>query len=118
MSALCTKPSIYPDAPFVCQKIAGVEISTAGLVSPAKDSHLHAVRNHARKEMWLRALGSHSPVYPCGIRHNGQCSHFENPENAPSGYAKYSPLTTRIYIHILLVRPKFYKISKPCLNDS
>lgn len=45
---------------------------------------------------------------------NGQCSHFENPGNAPSGYAKYSSLTTRIYIHILLV---FYKISKPCLNS-
>ena len=31
---------------------------------------------------------------------NGQRSHFENPGNAPSGYAKYSSLTTRIYIFI------------------
>ena len=42
---------------------------------------------------------------------------FRKPGKRASGYAKYSPLTTRIYIHILLVRPKFYKISKPCLNS-
>jgi hypothetical protein len=36
---------------------------------------------------------------------------FSNPENAPSGYAKYSSLTTRIYIHILLVRSKFEAVS-------
>jgi hypothetical protein len=50
-----------------------------------------AQREKARSKrvMSQLRLGSHSPVYPCGIRHNGQCSHFENPENAPSGYAKY-----------------------------
>ena len=56
MSAFGTKPSVYPNAPFVGQKIASMEIRTASLLPPTKYSHLHIFRNYPRKEMCGFAL--------------------------------------------------------------
>jgi hypothetical protein len=44
MSAFGTKPCVYSNASFVGQKIACMEIRTASLLPPTKDSHLHTVR--------------------------------------------------------------------------